>query len=203
MTTQRDPGAWRSITPPIYPGGLYTLFRLFGSQPGRPLNNACVTKTKIAIFIIGACLVLMEFGTSHMVNGAMSNVFWECTSVGPCKPKSESWIPPKWNVNPESQSFWNMNPRKLIRKALESAQGLFLNYSTTLKFHSGPLNPRKLKNALWNLNPESDPFWHLNPESLVCLKFESRIPGAPPLQGLICWFGFNTIPTQNSNQSIF
>ncbi len=51
------------------------------------------------------------------------------TLLGPCKPKSESRIPPIWNLNPESKRFWNMNSRKLL------------------------WNPESC--TFWNLNPES------------------------------------------------
>ncbi len=40
--------------------------------------------------------------------------FWiESSELGPCKPKSESRIPPIWNLNPESKPFWKKESPKI------------------------------------------------------------------------------------------
>ncbi len=71
--------------------------------------------------------------------------------IGPCKPKSESWIPSISNLNPESLHIWKMNLRKVVWN----------------------LNPRNMNifdsRILSNLKFES--------RILPFLKFESRISG--------------------------
>ncbi len=74
---------------------------------------------------------------------------------GPCKPKFESWIPPIWNLNPESKPFWNMNPRKLkfeswIRPILKFES----NILPFLKFESRI--PRLFE--IWIQNPWTPPY---------------------------------------------
>ncbi len=86
--------------------------------------------------------------------------------LGPCKPKSESWIPPIWNLNPESKPFWNMNPRKLLDQTQGPRVEIWIQNLT--HFEIWILNLALFE--IWIQNPWS--VWNLNPESLD-----------PPLQG--------------------
>ncbi len=75
-----------------------------------------------------------------------------CQNVlGPCKPKSESWIPSISSLNPESLSVWKMNLRK-----------------SGLKFESQKYE------KFWILNLAQCKIRILN---LAVLKLESRIRG--------------------------
>ncbi len=75
------------------------------------------------------------------------------TLVGPCKPKSESWISPISILDPESLLIWKMNPRKVIWN---------LNPKTMKNFESGILSNVKFEPEILPscLNPQS--VWNLN-----------------------------------------
>ncbi len=77
--------------------------------------------------------------------------------VGPCKTKSESRIPPIWNLNPESKLFWKNESWKIA-----------------LKFES-----QKVKKTLnpWKFGVLGSCRTYSNSLSCCFLKFESRIPG--------------------------
>ncbi len=119
----------------------------------------------------------------HLLHG------WLCSplakTLGPCKPKSESWIPAIWNLNPESKPFWNMNPRKFLWNLNTRKVEIWIQNLTHFEIWIQNLALFKI----WIQNPWS--VWNLNPESLD-----------PPYRTLTL-VGSNVVAPNIENNNVF